>query len=108
MFVQNSAPGKRRQTSIMKLTVSRRSFGTFPGKGKDDVERRSDVRRQASGGTLVDLIEVLKGLIHQLQDLGRARIDALAYLMKTGALEQLQIFSERAGRPGWLWPGYST
>ena len=96
MFVQNSAPGNRRQTSIMKRTVSLPLRPAFAGKSKDDVERRPYSRRQTSRRAFVDGVKILKVFVHRLQDFGRTGFSALADLVQPTTPQQLQVFQGKS------------
>jgi hypothetical protein len=57
----------------------------FPRIRENNVERRANSGFHASFGRHVDGVEVLKRLVHQLQDSGRCGIDPLANLVQAGA-----------------------
>ena len=96
MLVQNSAPGNRRQTSMMKPIVSLRSFSPFAGKSKNDVEGWTNAGLKATRRALIDGSEILKVLVHQPSEPWASRIHALADLVEAAAAQQLQIFEREA------------
>ena len=52
---------------------------------------------EATCGAVVDRVEILKVLVHRLQDLGRPGVDSLADLVQPAAPQQLQILQREAG-----------